>query len=376
MRPRPLPLCAPSIKPGRSASFILFDSMASCSFSFSSSIFSHSASSSSGTSLRSGTWESASLTSPSSGITKPRFGINVVNGYGAISGRARVSACNRDDFPAFGNPTSPTSATTRRISCRVHSSPSCPFASSLASSGPMSPSVTSDQSSALPPFRLLEPRRFFSFSARERSRVLAPPRPPRATSTSSPTSTRSASRDIRRLLRNRTVVPGGTRIRTSKRALLVSASISSASLALAPPPPRRVRVFFLFWLFLRSLPLRLSDCFAALPMSTDSPRLAAQVFLLCKASSVSCFSSATMYTSPPSVPLGSSAAPETESGGNTAPSPPLPPCTLIITSSKKRCFSFSRRSCGTPCLGLSCERCSAFASNRELASESVGGEEA
>ena len=53
---------------------------------------------------------SSSSRSSSSMRSTPRFGIFVVNGYGAIFGRAFVNASKSEDLPALGKPTKPTSA--------------------------------------------------------------------------------------------------------------------------------------------------------------------------------------------------------------------------------------------------------------------------
>src|SRR5579884_779631 len=45
--------------------------------------------------------------SSSETLTRPRLGVSVVNGYGAILGRAPLTAPRSVDFPAFGSPTTP-----------------------------------------------------------------------------------------------------------------------------------------------------------------------------------------------------------------------------------------------------------------------------
>ena len=62
----------------------------------------------------------------SSTLKTPRFGIIVVNGYGAIFGLAFVKAVNNDDFPALGNPTNPTSAIMLNSSFKKRVSPLIP----------------------------------------------------------------------------------------------------------------------------------------------------------------------------------------------------------------------------------------------------------
>ena len=51
----------------------------------------------------------------------------MVNGYGAIFGRAAVSAASSVDLPAFGSPTRPTSAMRRSSSRSQRSAPGSPF---------------------------------------------------------------------------------------------------------------------------------------------------------------------------------------------------------------------------------------------------------
>ena len=70
---------------------------------------------------------SASTTCPSSSSITPRFGSRVVKGYGAIFGRARVKAASSDDLPAFGRPTSPTSARSFSLRSSQRSSPGRPL---------------------------------------------------------------------------------------------------------------------------------------------------------------------------------------------------------------------------------------------------------
>ncbi len=58
--------------------------------------------------------------------TIPTCGLRVVKAYDATSALAFVNALRSVDFPAFGNPTSPTSATIFSSSSRVTSSASWP----------------------------------------------------------------------------------------------------------------------------------------------------------------------------------------------------------------------------------------------------------
>lgn len=60
--------------------------------------------------IRPGT-SASSARNPSLYSIVPTSGCRVVNGYGAISGWALLIAARSDDFPAFGNPTRPISAT-------------------------------------------------------------------------------------------------------------------------------------------------------------------------------------------------------------------------------------------------------------------------
>ena len=84
--PSPAPFAAPSIRPGMSART---------------------------------SWRSSESSVPSTGST-------VVNGYSATFGAARVSRRRSDDFPAFGWPTRPASASSLRRSSIQPDSPSSP----------------------------------------------------------------------------------------------------------------------------------------------------------------------------------------------------------------------------------------------------------
>ena len=57
----------------------------------------------------------------------PRCGSSVVNGYAATRGRAALNCRSSDDFPAFGSPTSPMSATSCNSSRSRACSPASPF---------------------------------------------------------------------------------------------------------------------------------------------------------------------------------------------------------------------------------------------------------
>ena len=59
-------------------------------------------------------------------LKTPKFGIFVVNGYGAIFGRAFVKAVSKEDFPAFGKPTRPTSAIMLSSNFKIRFSPGFP----------------------------------------------------------------------------------------------------------------------------------------------------------------------------------------------------------------------------------------------------------
>src|ERR671919_2588311 len=143
--PRPLPACAPSTRPGISAT----------------------------------TNDSSPL------VTTPRFGVSVVNGYSAIFGRALLIREISVDFPAFGNPTSPTSARSLSSRCSFRSSPVSPF---WAKAGARLVGVAN---LALP----------------------FPPRPPDAATSSSPGLARSA---ISVPSSSWTTVPAGTRMIRSR----------------------------------------------------------------------------------------------------------------------------------------------------------------
>ena len=110
----------------------------------------------------------------------PRFGSRVVNGYGAIFGRAAVRAARSVDLPAFGRPTSPTSAIRRSSSRSQRSSPGSPFWACLG----------------------------VRWVAVAKWTLPRPPRPPRATVADWPVATRSARSSP--VASSSTPVPGGT----------------------------------------------------------------------------------------------------------------------------------------------------------------------
>ena len=62
----------------------------------------------------------------SSPSSTPSTGSSVVNGYDATFGAARVRRANSEDLPAFGSPTRPTSASSRRRSSSHPASPASP----------------------------------------------------------------------------------------------------------------------------------------------------------------------------------------------------------------------------------------------------------
>src|SRR5690606_662701 len=139
--------------------------------------------------IRPGT--SATVYTVSPAVTTPRLGINVVNGYSAIFGRAADSTEISEDLPAEGKPSRPTSATDFSSSTRSSSSPGSP---SRAKPGALR---ALDASAALP----------------------RPPRPPRAATNVVPAPTRSASTSPSGV---RTTVPSGTdSTRSSPAALAV-----------------------------------------------------------------------------------------------------------------------------------------------------------
>ena len=62
----------------------------------------------------------------STNLVRPKYGLNVVNGYGAIFGNALVIAASNVLLPAFGNPMKPTSAIIFNLSSNSISSPFVP----------------------------------------------------------------------------------------------------------------------------------------------------------------------------------------------------------------------------------------------------------
>mmetsp|Transcript_34882 Transcript_34882/g.115606 ORF Transcript_34882/g.115606 Transcript_34882/m.115606 type:complete len:327 (+) Transcript_34882:518-1498(+) len=147
-RPRPLPSCAPSSRPGMSA-------------------------------------RTSDASVSAAERQTPKLGVTVVKAYGAIFGLAFVAAARREDLPALGTPTKPTSASSLSSSLSQRCPPGSPCS---ASRGVVSRAV----------LKAAFPR---------------PPRPPRATRMLSPcrsTSPTSASSSS-----CRTTVPGGTRTVTS-----------------------------------------------------------------------------------------------------------------------------------------------------------------
>mmetsp|Transcript_19704 Transcript_19704/g.50061 ORF Transcript_19704/g.50061 Transcript_19704/m.50061 type:complete len:279 (+) Transcript_19704:788-1624(+) len=186
MRPSPLPSCAPSMRPGRSASTVFLG--------------------------------------PPDART-PRLGMRVVKGYGATSGAARVSALSSDDLPALGKPTMPTSATTRSSRCSDSCCPGAPCVSSF-----QLPSSTATTSVPCACARISCRVRAATFCWREGAVTPMPPRPPRATTSLSPGLMSSPSTTP--LLRRLTTVPGGTGMtKGAVRALRMSL------LFLGPPLP-------------------------------------------------------------------------------------------------------------------------------------------
>ena len=157
--PRPAPSDAPSIKPGMSARM---------------------------------SWRSSASIVPSTGT-------NVVNGYAATFGCARVIVASSEDLPALGSPTRPTSASSLSCSSTMPSSPGSPRS---ASRGACRVAVAN----------VLLPR---------------PPGPPLASVTSCPGRTRSNVRPSQRS----TVVPGGTG--------MTSRSPSAPCMSLPMPCPPR-----------------------------------------------------------------------------------------------------------------------------------------
>ena len=62
----------------------------------------------------------------STNFVRPKYGLNVVKGYGAIFGNALVIAASNVLFPAFGNPINPTSAIIFNLNSYSISSPFVP----------------------------------------------------------------------------------------------------------------------------------------------------------------------------------------------------------------------------------------------------------
>mmetsp|Transcript_9540 Transcript_9540/g.35517 ORF Transcript_9540/g.35517 Transcript_9540/m.35517 type:complete len:428 (+) Transcript_9540:863-2146(+) len=300
--PSPRPLCAPEISPGKSASTGPAD-------------------------FRSVSYAEKSIGSSGSGagsegFTTPRLGISVVNGYAAMSGDALVTAFKMDDLPALGNPTRPISATTRISNSTWNSSPGSPFVATMVASSSMM-SLTSMSSESFAVFTFLP--RFSAFCARLAAK---PPAPPCAINKTCPCLVMSPSSSPDRL--RRTTVPGGTSMYTSS----CFGAIRVRSTLPAPAPG------------------------AALPWY---PFLAFHCFLSWNSNSESHARSTRMKTFPPAPPSAGSAAGSSmnffmfpprlnlkffttlalTSLVHPSPSPPVPPHTVIMASSKKRCLFLS-----------------------------------